>query len=155
MVWGLKNSLKAQDVAGIKGTSSRPDNISNGSDQDSSPTAASEKQRDIAVETDELSRFEKAHQYDQNMPKDKLDEMRDAVRSGDVEIIQEDVDLIESSPYQEVRAAVRDTDGGEVANTVRAWVLGMLFVTIASGLNMFLSMRLVKQSMLTFLSDQK
>jgi hypothetical protein len=40
-----------------------------------------------------------------------------------------------------VRAAVRPTDGGEVANTVRAWILGMIFVTIGSALNMFLSMR--------------
>jgi hypothetical protein len=45
------------------------------------------------------------------------------------------------SPYEEVRAAVRNTDGEEVANTVRAWVLGMFFVTIGSALNMFLSMR--------------
>ncbi|KAL1966252.1 hypothetical protein VTN77DRAFT_4605 [Rasamsonia byssochlamydoides] len=48
---------------------------------------------------------------------------------------------LEDSPYESVRAAVRPTDGGEVANTVRAWVLGMFFVTIASGVNMFLSMR--------------
>ncbi|KAK8014368.1 hypothetical protein PG990_007664 [Apiospora arundinis] len=31
--------------------------------------------------------------------------------------------------------------GGEVANTVRAWILGFIFVTLGSGLNMFLSMR--------------
>ncbi|OAA63871.1 small oligopeptide transporter, OPT family [Cordyceps fumosorosea ARSEF 2679] len=49
--------------------------------------------------------------------------------------------LHEESPYEEVRAAVRNTDGGEVANTVRAWILGMLFVTLGAGLNMFLSMR--------------
>ncbi len=36
------------------------------------------------------------------------------------------------------------TDGGEVANTVRAWVLGMIFVTLGSGLNMFLSMRYMR-----------
>ncbi|RFU24905.1 hypothetical protein B7463_g11435, partial [Scytalidium lignicola] len=48
---------------------------------------------------------------------------------------------LEDSPYESVRAAVRNTDGEEVANTVRAWIFGMLFVTIASGINMFLSMR--------------
>lgn len=48
---------------------------------------------------------------------------------------------IEDSPYDSVRAAVRNTDGEEVANTVRSWILGMLFVTIASGINMLLSMR--------------
>ncbi|KAL1980072.1 hypothetical protein VTN96DRAFT_4691 [Rasamsonia emersonii] len=47
----------------------------------------------------------------------------------------------ENSPYETVQAAVRNTDGDEVANTVRAWILGMFFVTIASGLNMYLSMR--------------
>ena len=47
----------------------------------------------------------------------------------------------EDSPYEEVRAAVRTEDGEEVANTVRAWILGMLFVTVGSGANMFLSMR--------------
>lgn len=49
--------------------------------------------------------------------------------------------LEEDSPYDSVRAAVRNTDGGEIANTVRAWILGMVFVTLGSGLNMFLSMR--------------
>lgn len=52
------------------------------------------------------------------------------------------MDFIENSPYEEVRAAVRVTDDpDEVANTVRAWILGMIFVTLGSGLNMFLSMR--------------
>lgn len=50
-------------------------------------------------------------------------------------------ELVEDSPYEAVRAAVRNTDGGEVANTVRAWILGMTFVTVASAINMFLSMR--------------
>lgn len=47
----------------------------------------------------------------------------------------------EDSPYEEVRAAVRNTDGEEIANTLRAWILGTFFVTIAAALNMFLSMR--------------
>lgn len=54
----------------------------------------------------------------------------------------------DDSPYAEVRAAVRNTDGEQVANTVRAWVLGMLFVTVGSALNMFLSMRCVSPSSL-------
>lgn len=58
------------------------------------------------------------------------------------EVIETDDTLFtEDSPYDEVRAAVRNTDGGEVANTVRAWILGMVFVTVGSALNMFLSMR--------------
>ncbi|KAF2718520.1 OPT superfamily oligopeptide transporter [Polychaeton citri CBS 116435] len=50
--------------------------------------------------------------------------------------------FIEDSPYDSVRAALRNTDNEEeVANTFRAWVLGFLFVTVASGINMFLYMR--------------
>ncbi|RDA93324.1 hypothetical protein CP533_2015 [Ophiocordyceps camponoti-saundersi (nom. inval.)] len=48
---------------------------------------------------------------------------------------------LQDSPYEEVRAAVRNSDGGEVANTVRAWLIGLFFVTLGSGLHMFLSMR--------------
>ncbi|PHH85773.1 hypothetical protein CDD83_11188 [Cordyceps sp. RAO-2017] len=47
----------------------------------------------------------------------------------------------EDSPYEEVRAAVRNTDGGEMANTLRAWILGLFFVTLGSGLHMFLGLR--------------
>ena len=56
-------------------------------------------------------------------------------------VIEVEQHFIEESPYESVRAAVRNTNGGEVANTLRAWVVGFVFVTIASGINMFLSMR--------------
>ncbi|KAL8377552.1 hypothetical protein RB595_008301 [Gaeumannomyces hyphopodioides] len=46
-----------------------------------------------------------------------------------------------TSSYQEVRAAVREIDGEEPSNTLRAWVIGLVFVTVVSGVNMFLSMR--------------
>ncbi|EJT76705.1 hypothetical protein GGTG_06621 [Gaeumannomyces tritici R3-111a-1] len=46
-----------------------------------------------------------------------------------------------TSPYEEVRAAVREIDGEEPSNTLRAWVIGLVFVTVVSGVNMFLSMR--------------
>lgn len=46
-----------------------------------------------------------------------------------------------TSPYQEVRAAVREIDGEEHSNTLRAWIIGLVFVTVVSGVNMFLSMR--------------
>ncbi|KAF7558512.1 hypothetical protein G7046_g5648 [Stylonectria norvegica] len=57
------------------------------------------------------------------------------------EIRKADGSFEEDSPYEEVRAAVKNIDGGEVANTLRAWILGTIFVTIGSSLNMFLSMR--------------
>ena len=48
-------------------------------------------------------------------------------------------EVVAASEY--VEAAVRAEDGEEPANTLRAWVLGFFFVTIASGVNMLLSMR--------------
>jgi OPT family small oligopeptide transporter len=40
-----------------------------------------------------------------------------------------------------VEAAVRTEDAEEPANTLRAWVLGFFFVTVAAGVDMLLSMR--------------
>lgn len=90
----------------------------------------------------DLDKIKHAHRFDPNLPQEKLDFINKALQDGDAgEIIEADVLFTEDSPYEEVRAAVRNTDGEEVANTVRAWILGMFFVTIGSGLNMFLSMR--------------
>lgn len=90
----------------------------------------------------DLDKIRHAHQWDPNLPQEKIDALENALEDGDPEkIAQADLLFTEDSPYEEVRAAVRNVDGGEVANTVRAWVLGLVFVTIGSGLNMFLSMR--------------
>ncbi|KID85214.1 small oligopeptide transporter, OPT family protein [Metarhizium guizhouense ARSEF 977] len=73
-----------------------------------------------------------------------LDEPKrdDAMKRGDAQqLAYADHVLGEDSPYEEVRAAVRNTDHEQVASTVRAWILGIIFVTVGSGLNMFLSMR--------------
>lgn len=92
--------------------------------------------------TADLKNIRHAHDFDPNLPKEKLDLIDKALRDGDAnEIVEADILFADDSPYDEVKAAVRNTDGEEVANTVRAWILGMLFVTVASGLNMFLSMR--------------
>ncbi|RDA88408.1 hypothetical protein CP532_5603 [Ophiocordyceps camponoti-leonardi (nom. inval.)] len=61
--------------------------------------------------------------------------------AGKLETIALDDSASQDSPYEEVRAAVRNSDGGEVANTLRAWLIGLFFVTLGSGLHMFLSMR--------------
>lgn len=108
--------------------------------------AAVEKQADAAVDvteaTKDLENIKHAHEFDPNLPQEKLDFLNKALQDGDaVEIIEAETLFTDDSPYLEVRSAVRSTDGGEVANTVRAWILGMLFVTLGSGLNMFLSMR--------------
>lgn len=98
------------------------------------------KQAESNVE--ELSKLKSLHQWDPNLSQEKLDEINEAVDTNDQEKAAElDKSFLQDSPYHSVRAAVRNTDGEEVANTVRAWILGMIFTTIGSGLNMFLSMR--------------
>lgn len=112
---------------------------------DGSPTVSEKfiEQHDISAAVEDLPKFQKSHQWDPNLPQDKLDALHHASQTGDVEAIVEiEATFAEDSPYEQVRAAVRPTDGEEIANTVRAWILGMIFVTIGSGLNMFLSMRL-------------
>ena len=90
----------------------------------------------------DLRNIKNSHQWDPNLPQEELDAITEAATTDDQEKAAEvDKSFLEDSPYESVRAAVRNTDGGEVANTVRAWVLGMIFVTLGSGLNMFLSMR--------------
>ncbi|KAI1656429.1 small oligopeptide transporter [Daldinia decipiens] len=112
--------------------------------ESATPNSSNEKLRDIDVATaiKDLHQIQHAHQWDPNLPQEKLDAVNSALKHGDVkEIIEADSLFSENSPYEEVRAAVRNTDGGEVACTVRAWILGMIFVTLGSGLNMLLSMR--------------
>lgn len=112
-------------------------------DSDSSPRDTASQ---IQEARDDLRHFEENHQNDPNMPAEKLAAVHEALAHDDPkEMIDADGLLAENSPYEEVRVAVRNTDGGEIANTVRAWILGMLFVTIGSGLNMFLSMRYVSR----------
>lgn len=96
----------------------------------------------ISQAAEDLKRIKRAHQWDPNLAHEKADAVDGALRDGDAdEILAADALFSDDSPYEQVRAAVRNTDGEEVANTVRAWILGMLFVTIGSALNMFLSMR--------------
>jgi OPT oligopeptide transporter protein len=103
---------------------------------DNENPTSTQNQNSIA---EEVKLQEKEHQGDPNLPPGKLDELRNASKAGNE--VETQKDFIEDSPYEEVRAAVRNTDDGSVANTVRAWVLGMSFVTVIAGINMFLSMR--------------
>lgn len=96
---------------------------------------------DVSAAIDDIPKFKNSHQWDPNLPQEEIDALNDAA-AGDIEkIVQVEHTFAEDSPYEEVRAAVRTTDDELVANTVRAWILGMIFVTIGSGVNMFLSMR--------------
>ncbi|KAI1272832.1 OPT family small oligopeptide transporter [Xylaria sp. FL0933] len=120
-----------QDAGSISAEESRP-----------SQAKGEEEVVNVGEVAADLEKIKQAHQWDPNLPKEKLDAIRSAVEDGDVkEMVEAEMLFTEDSPYLEVRAAVRNVDGGEVANTIRAWVIGMFFVTIASGANMFLSMR--------------
>ncbi|KLJ05633.1 OPT family small oligopeptide transporter [Blastomyces silverae] len=91
---------------------------------------------------DDIQKFKQSHQFDPNLPQEHIDAVRHAAEAGDTEKATAlEQELIEDSPYPEVRAAVRNTDEELVANTVRAWILGFIFITVGGGLNMFLSMR--------------
>jgi hypothetical protein len=109
--------------------------ISNDSAQAPKYTAA-EAEHDIAV-------FGKMHQWDPNINPEKLDAMAHAVDAHDTkaELAMEE-ELEENSPYPEVQAAVALGDDPDTpAGTFRAWFLGLLFVTIGSGLNLLFSLR--------------
>lgn len=113
-----------------------------------STSAALEKEidvnssNDVAQAVEDLENIKRNHAFDPNLPEEKIVFVNQAISDGNSDkILEADALFTEDSPYDEVRAAVRNTDGQEVANTVRAWILGMIFVTVGSGLNMFLSMR--------------
>jgi hypothetical protein len=115
--------------------------------EENGDAAEEEKHAEHLNTTADVLAFEKSHQWDPNLPQAEIDALHRAAKTGDAETVQEvEAVFAEDSPYEEVRAAVRNTDDGSVANTVRAWILGMIFVTIGSGLNMFLSMRFVLPS---------
>jgi hypothetical protein len=92
---------------------------------------------------DEHLVYGKSHPWDPNMDSSKHYVIEDASNAQDIEKKVEIVEEIgEKSPYAEVNAAVETFDDPTIpANTVRAWILGMTFVTIGSGLNMLFSLR--------------
>lgn len=47
----------------------------------------------------------------------------------------------EDSPYPEVRAAVRNYDEDVPCNTIRAWTIGLLLVTVGASMNTLFSLR--------------
>ncbi|KAL9121181.1 MAG: hypothetical protein Q9187_002259 [Circinaria calcarea] len=87
----------------------------------------------------EVKFLRKLHRWDPNLPS----EDRDALEGEhDAAVDNEIINLIENdSPYPEVRAAVRNYDEEMPTSTIRAWTIGMLMVTLGSGMNMLFSMR--------------
>lgn len=90
-----------------------------------------------------LQQFEKMHKLDPNMPLDELSDVDAAIATGNAEkgLEIEHALMEDNSPYPEVRAVVRNYDVDVPANTVRAWVIGLLLCTIGSGVNMLFSLR--------------
>lgn len=89
-----------------------------------------------------LRKIKEKHHWDPNLPDEIFEEIDDALQTEDkdtqVEVTKE---LLEDSPYPEVRAAVPNYDEGGHTNTLRAWTIGIFLTTICSALNMLFSMR--------------
>lgn len=105
-------------------------------DSDEATHASNAIKSEVTIETQaiqELRMLELSHQFDPNLPEEKLHALHEAAKSNNIEkIISIEKEFTEDSPYDSVRAAVRPTDGEEVANTLRAWILGFLFVTVSA-----------------------
>ncbi|EPS31607.1 Sexual differentiation process protein isp4 [Penicillium oxalicum] len=89
-----------------------------------------------------LKHLKEHHHWDPNLPQDVEEDLDQALhtdsKGAQIEIAHE---LLDNSIYPEVRAAVSNVDEGGHSNTIRAWVIGLLFATIGSALNMLFSMR--------------
>ncbi|KAI9935047.1 hypothetical protein ASPWEDRAFT_668502 [Aspergillus wentii DTO 134E9] len=89
-----------------------------------------------------LRKLKEQHHWDPNLPDEVIDEIDEALHTSDtdakVDITHE---LLDNSPYPEVRAAVPNHDEGGHTNTFRAWFIGLVLATIGSGLNTLFSMR--------------
>ncbi|RDW75767.1 putative small oligopeptide opt family protein [Coleophoma crateriformis] len=97
---------------------------------------------DTTTRIDQLQTFKKTHQWDYNLDYDDIAAVNKVVDSGDTEKEAnfEHALLEEDSPYFEVRASVRNYDEDVPANTIRAWVIGMILTTLISGMNMLFSL---------------
>jgi OPT family small oligopeptide transporter len=132
---GVAENTLGQDTPDAKGAGG--DTYELGKDNGQSTGAAKAASADA-----DLRRFSVLHEWDPNVPEDKRKAIDAAVNQHDKDAeIALDEELEENSPYPEVVAAVRPTDEDVPANTIRAWVLGMVFMTIGSGCNLLFSLR--------------
>jgi len=136
MGWKLGASVSKKDeTEGIEIRQEEPTK----SGPDSKGQSSSDEK---TTQTEDLQILKEAHQWDPNLPLEKLEALENVASVDNAEKVAEiQREFIEDSPYEEVRAAVRNTDDESVANTVRAWILGLLFMTVVAAINMFLSMR--------------
>lgn len=89
-----------------------------------------------------LEHLKEQHHWDPNLPDEVYEEIDVALHTDDKSTrVDAAHELIDNSPYPEVRAAVPNFDQGGHSNTFRAWTIGLVFATIGSALNMLFSMR--------------
>ncbi|KAH8671619.1 small oligopeptide transporter [Xylariales sp. PMI_506] len=107
---------------------------------------------DLAAQ--KLKLYKIGARHDPNLPEEDLDAIDSAVESHDSKKENALVDgLVENSPYPEVRASVRNYDVDVPANTIRAWVIGMLLTTVFSGVNALFSLRAEQISITSIVSQ--
>ncbi|KLO89773.1 Uncharacterized protein LW93_1835 [Fusarium fujikuroi] len=81
---------------------------------------------------------------DPNLPQEYETRRKSSGESGDeAALLGDDADdeEEENSPYPEVRAAVRNFDEDLPCNTVRAWAIGLMLVTLGASMNTLFSLR--------------
>ncbi|KAJ6121219.1 hypothetical protein N7523_005499 [Penicillium sp. IBT 18751x] len=102
----------------------------------------------------DLQELKVEHEFDLNLPSEIEKDLDEALATGDAEIKGHVVgDLMEDSPYPEVRAAVLNYDEGGTGNTIRAWTLGLIFATIGSGLNALFSLHSPTISITSYIAE--
>lgn len=85
------------------------------------------------------------HLLDPNYPDNDDVELRHLATSGsavfDDDAAMKAAEELEDSPYEEVRAAVRNYDEDLPCNTVRAWTIGLGLVVVGASANTLFSLR--------------
>ncbi|KAI5207553.1 small oligopeptide transporter [Aureobasidium subglaciale] len=120
----------------------------------SSPKMGEKNEKDVGVSSShELPEAEAARRlkafkrnadalWDPNLESEVMHDVEEAVGHHDKDAENNLVhEMMDNSPYPEVRAAVRNYDVDLPCNTIRMWVISMLMTTIGSGLNMLFSLR--------------
>ena len=141
---GLKTIMKWPGKQTDQAGAVNVDEIGQGHSTALSPSASNEKDgaKLSSNDVEDVQRLRKNHHFDPNLGDDEIEALQQAAKTGDAErVLEIEKQFEDNSPYDVVRAAVRNTDGEEIASTLRAWILGFIFVTVAAGINMFLSMR--------------
>lgn len=89
-----------------------------------------------------LNQFRNEHNFDPNLPDAAFDAINNATSAHDVKTEAILVDqLVDDSPYPEVRAVVRNYDVDVPVSTIRAWTIGLVLATVVSGVNALFILR--------------